>query len=31
MLLWRRQFAWELFFCFKQGAAMKNDGVLSYY
>lgn len=31
MLLWRRQFAQELFFCIKQGAAAENDGILSYY
>lgn len=31
MLLWRRQFARELFFCIKQEIAEGNDGILSCY
>ena len=29
MLLWRRQFAQELFFCIKREITEKNDGILS--
>lgn len=31
MLLWRRQFARELFFCIKQEIGNENDGVLACY